>query len=428
MKYEIKNLDKSKRLITLTCKGDAWVKAIKDSYNKTKGEYKVQGFRAGHVPQAVIEKNYGKIVFWDEAINMLINACYREILESDKTFDPISQPVVEVTEMDEGGVTVTIEVVCMPEFKLGNYKGITVKRVKANVSEKEIDDEIERGRNHNATSKEVKRESKMGDIVTIDFEGYINNVKFDGGTASDHKLELGSGNFVPGFEEQLVGKKAGADVTVNVTFPKDYGAEALAGKDAMFKCKVKLVSEKVLPAKDAEYAKKMGEFKSFDEYREDVRAQLVKVSGDDAKAKTDNALIDSIVKATEIELPEALISDQQDAIMKDLEYKLQYQGLDLEGYAKYMNTTVEDMRAGKKEEAKAIAKTKLVLEAIVKAEALRVSEEDMNAKLSDYAKMSNKTLEEYKKIIKPRQLDYLANDILMNKLINKLYELNKVVD
>ena len=428
MKYDVKKLDKSVRLITVASTGADWQKAVVASYNKTKGEYKIQGFRQGHVPQGVIEKNYGKGVFWDEAINMIINDCYREVLQKDKTFDPIARPKIEVTELDEKGMKATIEVVCMPEFVLGNYKDIEIKRVSAEVADAEVEAEIQKGLQHFATDKEVKRVAKLGDILTIDFVGYIDGKEFDGGAASDHKLELGSKSFIEGFEEQLVGKKAGDKVVVKVSFPKDYGAEALAGKPAEFKVTVKAVNEKVIPELDKEYIKKLGDFKDVEAYKKDVRAQLEKVAQDDAKARTDNMLIEKVAENTNIEVPQALIEEQQDAIMKDLEHKLMYQGLNLEGYAKYMNTTVEDLRAQRANDARMIAKTKLVLEALVKAENLKVSDAEINKELTEFAKKSDKTLEEYKKIIKPQQIDYLANDILMKKLIDKLYKLNKVID
>ena len=428
MGYDIKKLDKSIRVITLKAEDNVWKAAVTKSYNKTKGEYNIKGFRKGFAPRSVIEQNYGKSVFWDEAVNALVNDCYYEVLHKDDTFNPVEPPKVEVVRVDDSGMEATITVACLPEFKLGKYKGIEIQRVKANVTDKDVDEEIERGRQHFATIQEVKRASKLNDIVTIDFVGFIDGKKFDGGAASDHKLELGSKSFIDGFEDQLIGKKVGDKVTVKVTFPKDYGAEALAGKKAEFKVEVKAVSEKVLPELDLEFTKKIGEFADVAAYKEDVRAQLVKVAEDDAKARTDNMLIEKVVEGTDLEAPKALIEEQQDAIMKDLEYKLMYQGLNLEGYASYMNTTVEGLRADRAKDAKAIAKTKLVLEALIKAENLKVSQAELDAELTEFAKKSDKTLEEYKKIIKPQQIDYMANDILMKKLIEMLYKLNKVVD
>ena len=290
-----------------------------------------------------------------------------------------------------------------------------------------LDEELKHAQIHKTTDRPVDgKVSEKGDIVVIDFVGSVDGVEFEGGKAENHKLELGSKSFIDTFEDQLIGHKKGDKVDVNVTFPKDYGAKNLAGKKALFKCTIKSVNEKVVPEINDEFAKSMGDYKNLEEYKKDVEAQIKYDLEHQNKQIEEDSILKEIIEKSEAKLPPVLVQENLDNIMKDLEYRLAYQGLNLNDYAKYTNQTVEKLRQDRMKDAEHVTKTKLVLEALVKAENLTVSTEEANKKLEEIAKIQNKTLEEVKKDTNSHAMDRLYSDILMDKLVAFLKSNNKI--
>ncbi len=425
---EIKITNKSKTVSVLTIKADTkeWKEAIEKVYEKQKGKYEVQGFRKGKVPQKVIEQNYGNTIFWEDAIAEVANEGFRKAIAENKEFDPVGSPSLNVEKVDDMGVELTITTEIVPEIKLAPYIGLTVEVPKQTYDKKMLDEELKHAQIHRSTDKPVEgKVSAMGDVVVIDFVGSVDGKEFDGGKAENHKLELGSKTFIDTFEEQLVGHKAGDKVDVNVTFPKNYGATELSGKKALFKCEIKSVNEKVVPELNDEFAKNFG-FDKFEDYKKDVEDQIKYEIEQSNKNAEENVLIDTIVKNTEVTLPDALVKQNLDHIMKDFEYRLAYQGLNIEDYAKFTNTTVEQIKESHKKDAENLAKTKLVLEALVKAENLSVSDADADKRLEEIAKNQNKSLEEVKKTFDSHMMDRLFSDILMSKLVDFLKSKNTI--
>lgn len=425
---EIKITNKSETVSVLNIKINEaeWKNAVEKVYEKQKGKYEVQGFRKGKVPQKVIEQNYGNTIFWEDAITEVANEGFRKAMSENKNFDPVGSPSLNVEKVDDTGVELSITTEVVPEVKLAIYVGITVEVPEQKYSEKMLEDELKHAQVHRSTDKPVEgKVSALGDVVVIDFVGSIDGKEFEGGKAENHKLELGSKTFIDTFEDQLVGHKAGDKVDVNVTFPQNYGATELSGKKALFKCEIKSVNEKVVPALDDEFAKSFG-FDKFEDYKKDVEDQIKYEIENSNKNAEENVLIDTIVKQSTVTLPEALVKQNLDHIMKDVEYRLRYQGLTLEDYAKFTNTTVDALKESHKKDAENLAKTKLVLEALVKAENLIVSDEDADKRLAEIAKNQNKSLEEVKKTFDSHMMDRLFSDILMSKLVEFLKSKNTI--
>lgn len=428
MKYEIKN--KSDLVADIIIKVDAkeWQSAITKVYEQQKNKYEIQGWRKGKVPQKVIEQNYGNTVFWEDAITELANEGFRKAISENKSFDPIGSPNLSVDKVSDNGVELTITTDVIPPVKLAKYKGLTVEAPLLKFEDKMLEEELQKAQAHKTTDKpQENKVAENGDIVVIDFVGSVDGVPFEGGKAENHKLELGSKSFVDNFEDQLVGHKAGDKVKVSITFPKDYGAQALAGKKAVFDCEIKSVNVKEVPALDDAFAKSMG-YDTLEAYKEDVKKQLEhEIEHHNHHAKED-AILEEIVKTTDVILPPVLIEQNLDHIMKDLQYRLAYQGINLEDYAKYTGTTVEKLKEDRRKDAEALTKTKLVLEALVRAENLTVSEAEAEEQLKEIAKMQEKSLEDVKKMFDERAMDRVYSDILMKKVNHFLLDNNKIVE
>ena len=405
-----------------------WQAAVSKVYEQTKGKYAVQGFRKGHVPQKVIEKTYGEGVFFEDAFATLAEDAYREALKKDQTIQPYGDPSLKLDKFLNNKVEGTLTITVIPPVKLSKYTGLEVNAHLMEFDDEMVDQELERARQEYAKIETKKGASEMGDVVTIDFKGSVNGVAFDGGTAQDYDLHLGSKTFIDNFEEQLVGKKAGDKVDVNVTFPKNYNAKELAGKKALFECVVKEVKTRKLPKLDDALAKDVADFNTLKEWREDVKKAILNDIENRNKAIKEDAILDAIVATSTVELPEALVEKQLADVMQDLTYRLSYQGLTLEDYAKYQGISMEDLKAQHRKDAERIAKMRQVLEAIVRAEKFEVTEKEIDAKLGEFAKMANKSLEEYKKSVDSRRLDYVYSDILMSKVMGMLTTKNTVVN
>ena len=430
MKYEIQPSEKSTIKITITFDKAEWEQANQKAYLQTRGRFTVNGFRKGKAPKHVIELTYGKGVFYEDALNNLFSDHYYDILEKEKdNYTVVGQPELSVEDISDDGVVLAAVAPVKPEVKLGDYKGINITKVEYNVKDADVDAEIERLRQRNSRMVEVTdRAAENGDTATIDFSGSIDGVKFEGGTSENYPLVLGSGSFIPGFEEQVVGMKVGEEKDVNVRFPDDYQAAELKGKDAVFAVKLNKLEKKELPEVNDEFIKDAAGAESVDAYRKETRERLEKQAKEKGDAETENNIVRAIAANAEVEIPDAMIESQIDAMVRNAEYRMgmQYGGLKLADYLKYMGSNMDDFRNGYRAQAGENVKAQLVIDAIVRAENIKAEESEIEAKLEELAKAAGKTLEEYKKDVTDSQREYLANDIVVNKLFDFLKENNNL--
>lgn len=426
MNYTVEKLEKSQVKFNYVVDKDTFEQAVKTVYDKTKHKYAVPGFRKGHAPKKVIEGMYGAGVFFSDAVNELIDRSLEELERNDEYSFVAVDSVADVDVLDDGGVKYSIIMVVKPDVQLGQYKGLGIERKAVKVTAKQVDERIAQEQEKQARLVDVDEAAKEHNTVTIDFVGKVDGVAFEGGSGENYDLELGSGTFIPGFEEQLVGVKAGEEKDVVVTFPEDYQAENLAGKEAVFTCNVKAVKVKELPAIDDEFVKEVSEFDTLAEYKADVKAQLTKEAQDNAERELEDEIIEKIVDATVVEIPQAMIDSEAEEMVRDFEYRLMYQGIKLDDYLKYIKMTREDLAAQYKDKAEKTVKVRLVMEEIIKAEDLKLEDKEIEDKIAQIAQDSSQTVEEFKKTLKKEQIDYVVNSIMNDKLINFLVSENAV--
>lgn len=425
MKHTINKLENKNMQLKIELDKAEWESFVDESYNKNKGKYKVEGFRAGKAPRKMIEKVYGFEVFFEDAILTSFNKYYSEILDKDKTIDPIDAPEISVEKFDDTGITIVAEIPVRPEVKLGAYTGLNINVAPVEIKDEDVEEELKRVQLQNTRLVEKDGAVENGNIANIDFKGSVDGEYFEGGTAEGFDLEIGSHSFIDNFEDQLIGLKAGDTKDVLVKFPENYQAENLAGKDAKFECKVNAVKVKELPEINDELASNVSEFETLEEYKKHIREHLAEHAEHDAKVKTENAILDKIVENMTVEVPEVMVNRELDAMMQDMEYRLMYQGINLETYCQYMGTTAEKIREERKNDALKSVKIRLALQEILKLEKLDVKDKDVEKYLEDMAKRVNKTVEEYKSTMNDERLNYVKNEILMNKMLEFLVEKNK---
>ena len=427
MNYKLKKSESKKNVVELevVLTKEEWNKEVQESYNRNKGKYAIEGFRKGKAPRKVIENMYGPNVFYDDAITEGFSKAYGKALDENKDLDPIDAPSLDVKSLDEKGIVIVAYIPVMPEVKMGAYKGLGIKVEAKKVTEKDVKAELERVRNQHARLVEKHDVIAMGDIANIDFKGMMDGVAFDGGTAEGYDLEIGSHTFIEGFEDQLIGAKAGDKVNVNVKFPENYQAEELKGKPAVFECVVNSVKTKELPELNDAFASDISEFETMEEFKKHTKEHLEKHAEEHAKYEAENKIIEKIVSGMEVEIPEQLVEHELEHIMQDMEYRLMYQGLRLEDYANYLNTTVEKIKEERRKDAVKSVKIRLAMQEIIKAEKLGVEKAELDAKIKELAKNSKKTIKEYKESLTDDRINHLANDILMDKLMTFLIESNK---
>lgn len=427
MSYKITKKEKNNYEVEITISAEEWEKAVEATYQADKNRFSVQGFRKGKAPRKVIEKNYGEMVFFDGAFDRAFSEEYGKFLDENKDFEPIVQPDVKIDKFGKEGLVVTASVAGVPEVKLGAYTGLTVKKDYKKTTKKEVEDELKMVADRSARFVDASdSEAKMGDFATIDFVGMVDGEIFEGGSATNYRLELGSKSFIDTFEEQIVGMKVGDNKDVNVTFPENYQAEELKGKPAVFKVTLEKIERKELPEINDAFASNVSEFETLEEYKKDIEKRMNIKKEQEAERKLENDLIGKIVDASEVEVPEILVERQLDMFIKDLETRLSYQGLKLDEYLGYLGTDVEKLRKDKREQAKQSCKTRLVLEELIKKENLYVTDEELNGKLQEMADLYKKDLEEYKKSIDNNTVAYFENDILMKKLLDFLKANNTI--
>lgn len=427
MNYTVEKLEKSQFKFSYVASADDFNGAVNSVYNRTKGKYSIPGFRKGHAPRKVIEGMYGPQVFFVDAVNQLVDDALKELSEDEKYEIVSADSVDDVDTLEDGGVKFTLVVSVRPEVKLCEYRGLGVAKKQEEVTEKDVDEYIGNQQLKQARLVELGADepAQLGNTVTLDFVGRQDGVEFEGGSGKDQELELGSGSFIPGFEEQLVGAKAGETREVKVTFPENYGAEKLAGKEAVFTCDVKAVKRKDLPALDDEFAKDISEFSTFEEYKADVKATLEKEAQKRSEREYEDAIAEKLVSESEVEIPESMIEREAEEMVEEFKARLEYQGLKLEQYLDYVKMTKEDLFEEYKKTAQTRVKTRLVMEEVVKKEELTISEKEIDEKLAELAEQNSMTAEEYRKHLHRDDFDYVVNSIMSAKLIALLKERNE---
>ena len=427
MKAELIKKEGNKVTLKITVDNNKFEEAVTKAYNKTKGKYNIPGFRKGKAPKVVIETQYGKGVFYNDAIEMLFPEVYPTALD-ELNIDPIDRPDLDVEEISkDNGLVMVVNVEVKPEFELGNYKGIEIAKVDHNVSEDEVESTLKEMVNKNARLVSVEDKAiENGDTAVIDFEGFESGVAFEGGKGENYSLVIGSNTFIPGFEEQLIGKKAGEEVEVNVTFPAEYHAENLAGKAVVFNVKVNDVKVKELAELDDEFAKDTSEFETLAELKADVRANLEKEAEAKAKNEIRNSLVEKVSANTEVEVPSVMVEQQIDNMLMELNYQLQYQGLNLQQLLSMTGRDVAELREERRADAEKLVKSSLILEAIAKAENIEVSEEEFNAELANMAAMYNMDVEKIKSSLRENDIEDIKGQVKIRKTIDLLVDNAKI--
>lgn len=428
MKYTTKAAEKSTVKITIKFDGEEWKSAQQAAYLKTRGRFAVNGFRKGKAPKNVIENVYGKGIFFDEALNTMFSDAYGKIYDEVSKKHPIvGDPDVSVEKLDDEGVTMVAVVPVRPEVKISSYTGMKIKEYAYTVKDEELDAEINRLLDRNARKVNVEgRSAQNGDIANIDFVGTVDGVKFDGGEAEGFDLTLGSGQFIPGFEDQVVGMNIGEKKDVNVTFPENYQAEALKGKAAVFAVTLNALQAKELPELTDEFIKDATGSATVEEYKAKTKERLQKQADRRANDATENSILEAIAANAEAEIPQAMIEREIDSLVQKFEYQLMYQGLKLEDYLDFLKVSLADFRKNYEEQAKKNVMSQLIISHIVKEEKIEATAEEVDAKVAEQAASVGKETEEYKKNMDPRQLDYISSDIVITKLFDFLKANNEM--
>ncbi len=428
MKYTTKAAEKSTVKITMKFDKDEWKDALNKAYLKTKGRFAVNGFRKGKAPRNVIEHAYGKGVFFEDALNVLFSENYGKILDKEeKKFTAVGDPELSVDDLSDEGVTLVAVTPVKPEVKIGSYKGMKIKEFAYTVKDADIDKELDRLRDRNARKVDVTdRPCQNGDIVNIDFVGTVDGVKFDGGEAEGFDLTLGSGQFIPGFEDQVVGMNIGDKKDVNVKFPENYQAESLKGKDAVFAVKLNSIKGKELPELTDAFIKDATGSETIEEYKQKTRERLQKQADKNALDATENSILEAISATAEAEIPQAMIDREIDGLVQKFEYQLMYQGLKLQDYLDFIKVSKEDFRKNYEEQAKKNVLNQLIISQIIKDEKIEATAEEVDAKVAEQAASVDKSAEEYKKSMDPRQFDYIKSDIIITKLFDFLKANNEM--
>ena len=418
MSVQVEKLEKNMAKLTIEVPAEELDKAIEKVYQKQKKSISIPGFRKGKVPRAMVEKMYGKEVFYEDAAKEIMPAAYEKAYDECGE-DIVSSPKVDVVQLEAGKPFIfTAEVALKPEVTLGTYKGVEVDKVEVAVTDEDVDAEIERERERNARSISVSdRTVKDGDQTVIDFEGFKDGVAFEGGKGEIYPLTIGSGAFIPGFEEQLIGKNIGEEVEVNVTFPEEYQAEELAGQPAVFKVTVKEIKEKQLPELDDEFAAEVSEFDTLAEYKEDVKKNLTEKREKDAKNAKEDAVIEAIVAEAQMDIPEAMIETQQRQMVQEFAQNIQMQGLSIEQYFQFTGLTAEAMLEQVKPQAEKRIKSRLVLEAVVKAENITATEEDFDKEVERMAEMYQMEADKVKETIGEEGKKQIMEDLAVSKAV-----------
>ena len=418
MSVQVEKLEKNMAKLTIEVSSEEFEKAIAKAYKKNKNKISMPGFRKGKAPRAMIEKMYGKGVFYEDAANSIIPDAYADAAKESE-LEIVAQPEIDVTQIESGKPFIfTATVALKPEVTLGEYKGIEVEKKEVEVTDEEVDTEINRVRESNARMIDIDdRAAQDGDTVVIDFDGYVDGKQFEGGKAEDYSLVLGSHSFIDNFEEQLIGVEINGEKDVEVTFPEEYHAEDLAGKAAVFHVKVLGIKEKQLPVIDDDFAQDTTEFDTLEEYKNDIKEKLATAKEEQAKAAAQNALIDQIVESSEMDIPDAMVDFQVDQMVDEFKQRLAYQGLSLEQYVQFSGQSMDALRESMKGDALKRVQGSLVLEAIVAAENIEADEEDLKKEFEKMAQMYQMEASQIEGMIPEEQKENMKKDIAVQKAV-----------
>ena len=416
MSFTVEKLEHSMAKLIITVPAEEFDKAMVKAYNKTKGRFNVPGFRKGKVPMAFIEKMYGPAVFYEDAANDMINEYYpKEAVASE--LEIASQPVIDVTQIEKGkDLIFTAEVAVKPDVTLGEYKGVEVDKIDVEVTEEEVLEDIKKEQLQNARKVIVNdRPAKLDDEITLDFEGFVDGVAFEGGKGENYKLVLGSHSFIDTFEDQLVGKSVGEDVEVNVTFPEDYQAEDLAGKPAVFKCKINTITESQLPELNDEFASEVGGCDTLDQYKAEVKEKLLAQKKKNAANEKEVKALDKVIENATMDIADAQVEDMQKRMRDEFAQSLQYQGINFEQYLQIVNVTEEAFLERVKPDALKRIQQRAVLEAVVKAENIEATDEEVDEELTNMANQYQMKLEDIKGFMGEAEINSIRKDVAVKK-------------
>ena len=418
MSVQVEKLEKNMAKLTIEVSAAEFEKALEDAFLKNKNKISIPGFRKGKVPRQIVEKMYGSGIFYEDAANALIPDAYSEALDECEE-DIVSSPEIDVTQIEKGKSFIfTATVALKPEVKLGKYKGVKVEATDVTVTDEEVDAKIEKERENNARTIEVTdRPVKDGDMTVLDFEGFVDGVAFDGGKGENYPLTIGSGAFIPGFEEQLVGAEIGKEVEVNVTFPEDYQAEELKGKAAVFKCTIKEIKEKELPALDDEFASEVSEFDTLEEYKKDIKETLTIEKEKAAREAKEAAVIDAIIADSEMDIPEAMVTTQQKQMIDEFAQRMQMQGFSMEQYFQFTGASLDKMMEQVKPQAETRIKSRLVLEAVAAKEGIEATEEDYEEEIKTMAEVYQMEPDKIKEMLPEKSVKGIKEDIAVKEAV-----------
>ena len=423
MSVQVENLEKNMAKLTIEVSAEELEKALQGAYLKQKKNISIPGFRKGKVPRAMIEKMYGAGVFYEDAANALIPQAYSEAAEESK-LDIVSQPEIHVEQIEKGKPFIfTAEVAVKPDVTLGEYKGVAVPKSDVEVTDEEVEAALKKEQEKNSRTVAVEdRAAENGDIVTIDFEGTVDGEAFQGGSGKDYPLTLGSGTFIPGFEEQLVGANVNDVVDVNVNFPEDYNSEELKVKAAVFKCTVHKIEKKELPELDDDFAKDVSEFDTLEEYKNDIRGELKKKKEEDAKREKENAAVDKAVANAQMEIPDAMLNTQAAQMVDNFARRLSAQGMSMEQYMQYTGQNAAALQEQMKPQALKQIQTRLVLEKVAEVENIQVSDEKLEEEIQNMAKMYNMEADKLKELLGDAEKDQMRKDLAVQEAVTFLAE------
>ena len=428
MSLQVEKMEKNMAKLTIEVAAEDLEKAMQNAYQKAKGRISIPGFRKGKAPRKMIEQMYGKGIFLEDAVNALIPEHYSKAL-AECDLEIVSQPTIDITQAEPGKALIfTAEVATKPEVTLGDYKGVEVPKTEINVTDEDVDAEIKKEQEKNSRTINVEdRGAQLQDVVTIDFEGSVDGVPFDGGQATEYPLTLGSNTFIPGFEDQLVGAKVGDDVDVKVTFPEEYQAKELAGKEAVFKCAVKKIEAKELPELDDDFAKDVSEFDTLAEYKEHVKTNLVEIKENEAKRAKEDAAVDKAIENAQMDIPEAMLKTQCRQMLDDFSRRMQSQGLSMEQYFQFTGMTADKMMEDMKPQALKRIQTRLVLEKVAEVENIQPTEEEVNEEIAKMAEAYKMEADKLKELLGERELEQMKKDMAVQKAVTVIADAAKEV-
>lgn len=417
MSVQIEMLEKNMAKLTIEVPAEEFEKAITRAYNKNKGQISIPGFRKGKVPQIMVERMYGPAIFYEEAANYVMPEAYEKAAE-ESNLEIVSRPAIDVTQMEKGKDFIfTAEVAIKPEVTLGEYKGIEVEKTEITVTDEEVDAEIKKTQEQNSREITVERPAENGDTVVIDYAGTIDGAAFDGGSDKGHSLVLGSNSFIPGFEDQLVGATAGSDVEVHVTFPEDYHAKDLAGKEAVFACTVHEVKTKEYPEIDDEFAQDVSEFDTLAEYKADIKKHITERKENEAKSAKQQKVMDKIIENATMEIPDAMVDTQAANMVDEYAQRLSYQGLSMDQYFQFTGLNAQTLKDQLKPQALKNIQSRLVLEAVIAAENIEVSDDEFNAEIEKMAAAYQMEADKVKELLGEEGAENIKKDLAAQKAV-----------